>query len=439
MRGPAAATFFFVSLTALLLVSGQACDDEVAGPCPGGCPFGQICDPEQGVCLELRPEAVPADLGRYLSAALDESGRRVFAAYAKRYGDLVFAKEKDDGTFEYEYVDGLPFAYSLQSDLRADPVAPVLLGDNVGLYASLALGPLDRPHIAYFDRSNGRLKYAVKTVEGWDVVTVPRAGEDEHVVGRAASLALDAEGQPHIAFLDEDLGVVKVARNSSDGRWAIERVTTCDPNQIPGRVEREMGRSLGMVLDQRGGEWLAMRDPCSGKLQLAYRSNSTWSLIALDAGPDAGTWLSAALDPKGNLAVVYHDRAHGSLNYAWNDDGSVRTMVLDDGLEVGERGALLQRVVGSHCHLIYGSDGQAIIVYLDAARQDLRLLHGDPESGFSEPEVLMAEGPVGLFGAILPAADHLCLGSFRYGRTPDGQGDGQVVWTDKALVDGSLR
>ncbi len=69
----------------------------------------------------------------------------------------------------------------------------------VGKYTSLALDSAGRPHISYYDRTNGDLKYAYFDGASWHIETVDSAGD----VGKDTSLALDSNGRPHISYYDE--------------------------------------------------------------------------------------------------------------------------------------------------------------------------------------------------------------------------------------------
>jgi hypothetical protein len=388
----------------------------MSGPCGNGCPEGTVCDFDTGECVEPRPPDCPEDLGRYLSVAADSTGKTIFSSYTTVYDDLVVGSIRSDSTMSCEYVDGQ--------------------GSDVGLYTSLAVDQLDRPRVAYFDRSNGRLKYAEKTAEGWEVVTVPRTGPGENVVGRSCSLALDSDGLPHIAFLDETAGTLNVARKNSDGRWAVEVVAGADNGDWPGTLGGEVGRMISTVLDTKDREWIAYRDIHSGSIKVAGRQPDEWSIIEVETDTDLGTWISAALDIDGNMALAYHDRDEGVLKYAWNQDGSLQKAVVDPGEETAGNGAVRKYPVGQHCALAFGRDALPRILYLDGATLELKLVIGNPEGGFLEPEVLSSEGAVGFFNTLAPGPDSLHAASCRFER--NGQGDTRAVMVNFRLDAGPV-
>lgn len=390
---------WLVMLVAVAGISG--CQSGVAvGPCGDGCPQGKICDSQTGKCVDPRPPDCPGDLGRYLSVAADSTGSTVFSSYTTDYGDLVVGRIRADSTMSCEYVDGL--------------------GSDVGLYSSLSVDHLDRPRVAYFDRTNGRLKYAQKTAGGWEVVTVPRTGAEDHLVGRSCSLALDSDGLPHIAFLDETAGTLNLARKARDGRWAVEVVAGAGNGDWPGTLGGEVGRMISVVLDTKDREWIAYRDIHTGAIKVAGRQPNNWAVIEVDSDTDLGSWISAALDRDGNMALAYYDRDQGSLMYAWNQDGSLKQTAADPGERVAASGAVLRNPVGQHCALAFGRDALPRILYLDGATLELKLVVGEPGGGFSPPRVLSADGAVGFFNSLALGPDGLHAGSCRLGRNQRG-------------------
>lgn len=69
----------------------------------------------------------------------------------------------------------------------------------VGSYTSIALDANGNPHISYCDYTNNDLKYAHKSGGSWTIETVDATGD----VGYSTSIALDANGNPHISYSDD--------------------------------------------------------------------------------------------------------------------------------------------------------------------------------------------------------------------------------------------
>src|SRR5262249_9794826 len=91
-------------------------------------------------------------------------------------------------------------------------------------YTSLALDAQGNPHISYYaDFTQGDLKYASKSGGVWTTESVDITGD----VGSYTSLALDAEGNPRISYYDTVNGDLKYTDSAvhlvspvSGERWA---------------------------------------------------------------------------------------------------------------------------------------------------------------------------------------------------------------------------
>jgi hypothetical protein len=128
----------------------------------------------------------------------------------------------DEGNCGYEH---------WEDDWQCDTIH---VGDGIGRYASLALDSQDRPHIAYYHAVNGELWYAT-SVNGtncgpgntWSCYAVSGSGAGEDV-GRYASMYIDASDRFHIAYYDAVSEKLMYATRVDSGGTCANGWARCD-------------------------------------------------------------------------------------------------------------------------------------------------------------------------------------------------------------------
>jgi hypothetical protein len=134
------------------------------------------------------------DVGTYASMTVYYEGRKekMNGAYEGRYPHIAYY-DASNGNLKYIYRDEQGWS---------TPVVLDAVGD-VGQYASMAFGPDGALHVAYYDATNKDLKYLHKesAAAHWSIGEVLDAAGD---VGRFASLGISAKGYPNIAYYDAD-------------------------------------------------------------------------------------------------------------------------------------------------------------------------------------------------------------------------------------------
>lgn len=195
--------------------------------------------------------------------------------------------------------------------------------------------------VAYYDATNGALKYAEYTcIWGWcfwDIVTVQDApvyvGAPSY--GQYASMKYNADGNPLIAYyvssslFDDELGYAyrvdsggNCGEGDAAGLWECETVDS-GPN---------MGQYTSLDFTEHAGVFIAYYDGEAGDLKYAYYAGigncgtgNTWYCTTLDGtdGSDVGKFVSlhALVSADDELQFAYYDTTHGKLKYAIHVDG----------------------------------------------------------------------------------------------------------------------
>ena len=164
---------------------------------------------------------------------------------------------------------GAAFAQSYFVNETADGSA-----NAVGYYASLALDAQGNPHVSYQDNTTSDLKYARKRGGIWTIETADGSANQR---GLFTSLALDAQGNPHVSYLDDTTGDLKYAREV--GRRLDER--------DGGRVGEHRGHYTSLALDAQGNPHVSYQDCSTCDLKYARKSGGVWTIETADASANS--------------------------------------------------------------------------------------------------------------------------------------------------------
>lgn len=238
--------------------------------------------------------------GLFTSLALDaESNPRVISN--NDVTNRILYSQKQAGSWAIEVV----------TTLSISTTAP---------YSSLALDQDGNAHVCYYDSWPRVLRYAGKRADAWaielvddgDAALVADAGSASHI-----SITTDLAGNPHVAYgnptwLWLDL---RYARKLQ-GAWIVERVG------LPGRV----GEYNSLALDANGAPHISCWDQSSGTLLYARKTGAGWLHEVVDQG---GSWSSLAIDAQGNAHISYRSASGSDLKYARKSGGHWETEVAE--------------------------------------------------------------------------------------------------------------
>jgi len=178
---------------------------------------------------------------------------------------------------------------------------------NTGLFTSSAIDAFGVQHVAYYDATNGDLKY----FDGTAVVTVDASGD----VGQFASLQLTTSGTPVISYYDATNGDLKLASRSLGGVWTIQTVAAAG----------DVGQYTSLVLTGDNPQ-VIYYDVTGADLEFASFNLGVWSFATIDSTGDVGKYASLAYDATNSiLHASYFDASDTSLKYAGSSDGGIAT------------------------------------------------------------------------------------------------------------------
>jgi hypothetical protein len=203
-------------------------------------------------------------------------------------------------------------------------------------FPSLALDESGYPHISfchyfdpYYDR--GDLKYVYRDGTGWHTETVDTAQDD---IGWT-SLTLDESGYPHISYQGGHLEFVpgfwfyremKYAHRDAS-KWYTETVDTA----------ADLGHYQSLALDANGYPHISHYEYYGGDLRYGYRDASGWYTVKPDSAGHEGQHTSLVLDGSGWPHISY---ANGwtwniGLKYAYCDAYGWHTETVDETESAG--------------------------------------------------------------------------------------------------------
>lgn len=390
----------------------------VFAPCQGGCPEGEICDVDSNTCSPLDtctatckpgemlvvaepdtmsgpqcclvecacavlPPVLPGAYGWY--ASIDAKDAMVaVASYDDVYGDLVVVQYDDQGNAtQVDYVDGFP----ADGPLVGNPDGPRNgrngAGEDVGQHASLVIDDAGVVHVAYYDAENGRLKYANYVGGMW---TTSIVDESEHV-GAYTSIAIDANGNPAIAYMmiegtvDPDplprTGLKYAQANSNMPTSATDWTTTLVDHVEKAPPVCECMSGFSCVDLGNGPECAAdssqctdtcgMDEVCVENAMATPECATELSIVPLEGLIEGvGLFADLAHTSTGTPVIAYYDKIEGDLKLAVGDGAggfSVRTLDGNDAMDPTD--------VGQHASVAVDANDRIGVAYFDASFDDL--------------------------------------------------------------------
>jgi FlgD Ig-like domain len=211
---------------------------------------------------------------------------------------------------------------------------------GTGHRPSIALDSQDEPRIAYrVDSFPPETRCAKKVGMTWSSEFVSEFAADTW----GPSLALEANGDPGIAFRGGGGGFLNYAHRTTGFPWMIES---------PAFFENAMNNSLSLAMDSQGNPRIAFTDGFN--LEYAEKSGGAWaSSVVTNTGEDC----SLALDDLDNPHISFHDDITGDLRYATRIGGAWTIESVDTAGVTG-RATAIALATGGSPSIAYIGNGQ---------------------------------------------------------------------------------
>jgi hypothetical protein len=174
---------------------------------------------------------------------------------------------------------------------------------DTGQYLSLTQDASGVLHAAYYDVTNGDLKYARRDLAGvWSTSTI----DSKNTVGLYPSIALAADGLPAIGYYFKNTGDLKFAKFNGTG-WDTSIVTSAnDVGRYPSLALNPVTNRLGMGFE----------DTTLGHFMYAEQNGSSWAVSTVDAATRIGGGYISLGYNTGLPAMSYYDAFNADLKYA---------------------------------------------------------------------------------------------------------------------------
>jgi hypothetical protein len=277
-----------------------------------------------------------------VSLALDATGAPC-VVFSSNYNP-VYAR-RDAGGWTLDYLVTPSVATTADEEIAGAALIFYIL-------PSLAFDPIsNEPRIAYSRATDGKMWYAAHSPSGWTYDPIGPPGD-------RPSLAVDAAGIPHVAYLPHGSGPVYTVRTANS--W--------NPEPIGFGVWVSHLR-----LDASGNPHVALLDSYpNSDMFYAERGPGGWSPVGVDTTGNTG-FASLALDAAGEPHLSYLDRSDHALRYA-ERNGSTWTV------------ETVAAPVGDECDnaLALGPGGEPFIAYRESNAGELRFARRDGGQWSSE-------------------------------------------------------
>ena len=389
--------------TSGMCTTPPSCPDCMPGFGPMGSPTfnAATCAYDTSSCrCERLPPLNAGAVGSHLHMAAAAEGTLWMSAYSpgepndgSRYGDLVVGRwNQETSSVAWVHVDGVPADGMVTGDPMGWRNGVSTPGDDVGRFNSIALNAAGQPRVAYWDTTHDRLKFASYSGTAWTSHDVDTNGAN----GRYASLALLSDGTPLVAYRAVNVAadgavtaVVRVARGNSASPARASDWTIADAVTVASAC-RAADCPTGRVCVKSTGR-CAPAGTCmatcgAGQACVGTTCQDVYDRNWVEDLPPGALYINLLVDGMGRPALVFYHRDRGNLLFAQGDaTGRFSAPVILDGegammRDGGDRGLSAAAAMESN--------GTVHVAYVDGWEERLMYLRVVGGRPMGEPSVI---------------------------------------------------
>ncbi|UCD15472.1 MAG: DUF2341 domain-containing protein [Candidatus Omnitrophota bacterium] len=243
---------------------------------------------------------------------------------------------------------------------------------DAGSWTSLAVDSQGNLHIAYRDGSASGIRYSTNASGDWVDTLIYSGGDIQY-----PSIAIDSNDKVHISFCHDYYWPGKVYHSTNaSGGWVTTLVV---------QIYSHRPRYSSIAIDSNDKTHIAYYDVDQSDLEYVTNVSGEWVNTILDSSGRVGEYPSIAIDSNDKVHISYRDRTNYDLKYATNTSGDWVTTSIDTGGDVGQ-----------WTSLVLDSNDKLHISYFDESNDDLK--YATNASGSWVATAMDSPGDLGRYG-----------------------------------------